>query len=197
MQLCLCTLCSHRSVRNHAVSAQACCACLLAALSTHALATLSCHCMDFMQFACGAGLENLQHQYVRYQGQVEAKQADEGWTLAESEATWSKTHGGDASSERFNANGTMPQQVRMCQIVNALALECAMRTQCACSTADIAVHTMAQATAARVCCQSQRTTTCTLPMMAAPRPKHVAHGLRVCCRCSSTSRRRRRSSACP
>ena len=60
-----------------------------------------------------AGLENLQHQYVRYQGQVEATQTDEGWTCSESEAQWNSAHAGDASAEPFNAGGSMPQQVQL------------------------------------------------------------------------------------
>jgi hypothetical protein len=62
-----------------------------------------------------AGLENLQHQYVRYQGQVEAKQSDEGWTLSESEANFTKMHGGDdsVSRERYSTSGGLPQQVQL------------------------------------------------------------------------------------
>ena len=49
---------------------------------------------------------------MRYQGQVEATQADEGWTIGESESTWGKMHG-DEPAQRFNAAGTMPQQVQL------------------------------------------------------------------------------------
>jgi hypothetical protein len=60
-----------------------------------------------------AGLENLQHQYVRYQGQVEAKPADEGWTIMESEAQWNSLHTSDSTVEPFNPKQSMPQQVQL------------------------------------------------------------------------------------
>lgn len=58
---------------------------------------------------------------MRYAGQFEAKATDEGWTLADSEANWTRQQaaaaaagggGGTAATEAFNAEGTMPQQVR-------------------------------------------------------------------------------------
>jgi hypothetical protein len=60
-----------------------------------------------------AGLENLQHHYVRYQGQVEAKPADDGWTITESESQWKSLHPSDSESEPFNPKQSMPLQVQL------------------------------------------------------------------------------------
>jgi hypothetical protein len=44
---------------------------------------------------------------------VEATQADDGWTIAESEAMSAKLHGDNNYNERINPNQNMPRQVQL------------------------------------------------------------------------------------
>lgn len=69
-------------------------------------------CGDCISRSRSAGLEDRQHQYVRYAGQMEARKVEDGWLMSESEAAYERVYGA-TGGPGFNTNNCLPQQVQL------------------------------------------------------------------------------------